>query len=233
MVQLSHLYMTTGKTNAWTRRTFVSKVMSLFFNTLSRFVMAFLSRTKHLLILWLQSPSAVILEPKKIKSATLSTFPPSICHEVMGLDAMILVFWMLSFMPAVSLSSFTFIKRLVSSSSLSLDPSKLLVSYRIILLPSNHLCSAYSPHSSIPSNLWAFYCLHSFAFFLQCQMVGIIKYIAFPDWLLLLSNMYLSSMSFHGLIAHFFLTLSNIPFPGYTTVYIFTALCAFSFANYK
>ena len=92
MVQLSHLYMTTGKTNAWTRRTFVSKVMSLFFNTLSRFVMAFLSRTKHLLILWLQSPSAVILEPKKIKSATLSTFPPSICHEVMGLDAMILVF---------------------------------------------------------------------------------------------------------------------------------------------
>ena len=127
----------------------------------------------------------------------------------------------------------TFIKRLSSSSSLSLDPSKLLVSYRIILLPSNHLCSAYSPHSSIPSNLWAFYCLHSFAFFLQCQMVGIIKYIAFPDWLLLLSNMYLSSMSFHGLIAHFFLTLSNIPFPGYTTVYIFTALCAFSFANYK
>ena len=95
----------------------------LFFNTLSRFVMAFLSRTKHLLILWLQSPSAVILEPKKIKSATLSTFPPSICHEVMGLDAMILVFWMLSFTPAVSLSSFTFIKRLVSSSSLSLDPS--------------------------------------------------------------------------------------------------------------
>ena len=81
-----------GKITVFIIQTFVSKVMSLFFNTLSRFVMAFLSRTKHLLILWLQSPSAVILEPKKIKSATLSTFPPSICHEVMGLDAMILVF---------------------------------------------------------------------------------------------------------------------------------------------
>ena len=118
MVQLSHLYMTTGKTIALTRWIFVGKVMSLLFNMLSRFVMAFLSRTKHLLILWLQSPSAVILEPKKIKSATLSTFPPSICHEVMGLDAMIFFFWMLSFKPTFSLSSFTFIKRVFSSSSL-------------------------------------------------------------------------------------------------------------------
>jgi len=92
MVQLSHPYMTTGKTIALTMWTFVGKVMSLFFNTLSRFVIAFLPRSKYLLISWLQSLSAMILEPKKIKSVTASTFPPSICHEVMGLDAMILVF---------------------------------------------------------------------------------------------------------------------------------------------
>ena len=92
MVQLSHPYMTTGKTIALTKQTFVSIVMSLLFNVLSRLVIAFLPRSKHLLISWLQSPSAVILEPKKIKSVTVSTFSPSICHEVMGLDAMILVF---------------------------------------------------------------------------------------------------------------------------------------------
>ena len=84
--------MTTGKTVALTRWTFVGKVMSLIFNMLSRFVIAFLPRSKHLLISWLQSPSAVILEPKKIKSVTVSTVSPSICHKVMGLDAMILVF---------------------------------------------------------------------------------------------------------------------------------------------
>ena len=84
--------MTTGKTIALTRRTFVSKVMSLLFNTLTRFVIAFLPRSKHLLISWLQSSSAVILEPKKIKSLTVSIVSPSICHKVMGLDAMILVF---------------------------------------------------------------------------------------------------------------------------------------------
>jgi len=92
MVQLSHPYMTTGKTIALSRWTFVSKVLSLILNTLSRFVTAFLPRSKCLLSLWLQSLSAVILELKKIKSATVSTFPPCICHEVMGLDAMILVF---------------------------------------------------------------------------------------------------------------------------------------------
>ena len=96
IVQLSHPYMTTGKTLALTRQTFVGKVMSLLFNMLSRLVIAFLPRSKHLLISWLQSPSAVILEPRKIKSATVS---PCICREVMGLDAMILVFWMLSFKP--------------------------------------------------------------------------------------------------------------------------------------
>ena len=84
--------MTAGKTIALTIWTFVSQVMSLLFNTLSRIVMAFLPRRKHLLISWLQSPSTVILEPTKIKSATVSTFSLSICHEVMGLDAVILVF---------------------------------------------------------------------------------------------------------------------------------------------
>ena len=89
MVQLSHPYMTTGKTIALTIRTFVGKLMSLLLNILSRFVIAFLPRSKHLLISWLQSPSAVILEPPKIKSVTISIVSPSICHEVMGLDAMI------------------------------------------------------------------------------------------------------------------------------------------------
>ena len=92
MVQLSHPYVTTEKTTALTLWTFVGKVMSLLVNTLSRFVIAFLPRSKRLLISWLQSPSAVILEPRKIKSITVSTFPPSICHEVMGPDARILVF---------------------------------------------------------------------------------------------------------------------------------------------
>ena len=92
MVQLSHPYMTTGKTIALTRWTFVSKVMSLLFNTLSRLVIVFLPRSKRVLISWQQSPSAVILEPKKIKSVTVSIVSPSICQEVMGPDAMILVF---------------------------------------------------------------------------------------------------------------------------------------------
>ena len=91
-IQLSHPYMTTGKTIALTRWTFVGKVMSLLFNTLSSLVITFLPRSKHLLISWLQSQSAVILEPLKIKSATVYTVSPSICHEVMGPDAMILVF---------------------------------------------------------------------------------------------------------------------------------------------
>ena len=92
MVQLSHSYMTTGKTIALTRWTFVGKVMSLLFNILSTLVIAFLPKCKCLLISWLQSPSAVILEPQKIKSVTVSIVSPSIYHEVMGLDAMILMF---------------------------------------------------------------------------------------------------------------------------------------------
>ena len=101
IVQLSHPYMTIGKTIAFTRWTFVGKVMSLLFNMLSRLVIAFLPRSKCLLISWLQSPSAVILEPKKMKLHCFHCFP-SICHEVKGPDAMILVFWMLSFKPTFS-----------------------------------------------------------------------------------------------------------------------------------
>ena len=116
----SHLYMTTGKNIALTMQTFVSKVMSLLFNMLSRLVIAFLPRSKHLLISWQQWPSAIILEPKKIKSVTVFIVSPSNCREVMGLDAMIFVYWMLSFKPAFStLLFFTFMKRLFSSSLLS------------------------------------------------------------------------------------------------------------------
>ena len=92
IVQLSHPYMTTGKAIALTRWTFVGKVMSLLFNMLSRLVITYLPRSKHLLISWLQLPSAVILEPKKIKSVTISIVSLSICHEVMGTDAMIFIF---------------------------------------------------------------------------------------------------------------------------------------------
>ena len=115
IVQLSHPNMTTGKTIALTRWTFVDKVMSLPFNMLviAMLVIAFLPRSKRLLNSWLQSPSAVTLEPPKIKSDTVSTVSLSICHEVMGLDTMILAFWMLCFKPMFSLSSFTFFKRLL------------------------------------------------------------------------------------------------------------------------
>ena len=122
-------------------QTFVGNVMSLLFNMLSRLVIAFLLRSKHILVSWLQSPSAVILEPKKMKSITVSIVPPSICHEVMGPDAMILVYWMLSFKPAFSLSSFTFIKKFFSSSLLSVirvvsSPYlKLLIFLPAILIP--------------------------------------------------------------------------------------------------
>ena len=92
IVQLSHPYMTTGKTIGLTKWTFADRVMSLLFNMLSRLIITFFPRNKHLLISWLQSPSAVILEHRKIKSDTVSTVSPSICHEVMGSDAMILVF---------------------------------------------------------------------------------------------------------------------------------------------
>ena len=122
--------------------------MSLNFNMLSRFVIAFLPRSMCLLVLWLQSLSAVILKPKKRKSVTASTFPLSICHEVMGLDAMILVFLMLSFKPALSHSSFIIIQRLFSSSSLSAIRMvssahlRLLIFLLAILIPA---CDSSSP----------------------------------------------------------------------------------------
>ena len=148
IVQISHPYMTTGKTIALTRWTFLGKVMSLLLNMLSRLVITFLPRSKHLLISWLQSPSAVSLEPRKIKSATVSTVSPSICHEVMGPDAMIFVFWMLSFKPTFSLSTFTCIKRLFSSYSLSAIRVvssaylRLLILLLAILIP---VCASSSP----------------------------------------------------------------------------------------
>ena len=115
----THPYLTTGKTISWTIQTFVGKVMSLLFNTLSRFVMAFLPRSNRLLISWLQSPSTVLLEPKKRKSVTASTSSLSVCHEVMGLMPWSQFFLILSFKPAFSCSSFTLLKRLFSSSLLS------------------------------------------------------------------------------------------------------------------
>ena len=120
MVQLLKPYVTTRKTIALTVQTFVSRVMSLLFDMLSRAIIGFLQRSNRLLISWLQSPSSVFLEPTKRKSLTASTFSSSICREVMVSDAMILVFWMLSFFKlAFSLSSFTLIKRFFSSSLLS------------------------------------------------------------------------------------------------------------------
>ena len=119
MVQLSYPYMTTGKTVTLIIQTFFIKAMSLLFNMLSRFVITSLQKSKCLLISWLQSPSAVTLGPRKVNYVTASTFSPSVCHEVMGLDAVILNFWMLSFKPTFQSGLFTLIKRLLSSSSLS------------------------------------------------------------------------------------------------------------------
>ena len=148
--------MTTGKTIALTKWTFVGKVMSLLFNMLSSLFITFLPRNKDLLTSWLQSTSVVILEPKKIKSATVSIAFPSICHEVMGPDAVILVFWMFSFKPTFSLSYFTLIKRLFSSllSAVRVVSSaymRLLIFLPAILTPASTpsspafcmMCSAY------------------------------------------------------------------------------------------
>ena len=150
IVQISHPFKTTGKTIALTRRTFVDKVMSLLFNMLSRLVITFLLRSKRLLISWLQSPSAVILEPRKIKSDTVSTVSPYIYHEVMGPDAMIFVFWMLSFKPTFSLSSLTFIKRPFNSSRsairvVSSAYLRWLIFFSAILIP---VCVSSSQHFS-------------------------------------------------------------------------------------
>ena len=142
IVQLSHPYIT-GKTIALTRWTFVGKVMFLLFNKLSSLVIPFLLRSKCLWISWLQSPSAAILEPPKIKSVTVSIVSPSICYEVMGLDAIILVSWMLSFKPAFSLSSFTFIKRLFSSSLLCQEAGNARGGRRDLNIPVLPECSLF------------------------------------------------------------------------------------------
>ena len=118
MVQFSHPHMTTGKTIPLTKQTFLGQVMCLLFNMLSRLVIAFLPRSKRLLISWLQSSSTVILEPKKINSVTVSIVSPFLCHKVMRLDAMPLGFWMLSLEPAFTLL-FDLHQRLFSSSLLS------------------------------------------------------------------------------------------------------------------
>ena len=150
--------------------------MSLLFNMLSRLVIVFLPRSKRLLISWLQSPSVVILEPKKIKSVTVSTVSPSVCHEVMGLDAMILVFWMLSFKPTFSLSSLTFIKRLFSSFSLSAIRVVSSPYLRLLIFPLAILIPACA--SSRPA-----FCMMYFACKLNKQGYNIQSWCTpFPSW---------------------------------------------------
>ena len=172
MVQLSHLYMTTGKTIALTIQTFVSKVN----NTLSRFIIAFLPRSKHLLISWLQSLSAAILEPKKIKSVAVSIVSPSICHEVMELDTMICIFWTLSVEPAfhspLSLSS------IVSFSSSSLSAIRVVSSaylrWLIFLLAIlNPDCASFQPSISQEAGQvgWYSYLFQNFPQFLVIHTV--------------------------------------------------------------
>ena len=140
--------MNAGKTIALITETLVCKVMSLFFNTLSRFVITFLPRNKHLWISWLQSTNCSDLEPKRRKSVTASSFSPSICHDMMGLDAIILVFGMLTFKPAFPPSSFTLTKRPFSSSLLSAirvvssTYLRLLTFFLAILIPA---CDSYNP----------------------------------------------------------------------------------------
>ena len=160
MVQLSHLYMTTGKTVALTIWTFAGKIMSLLFNRLFKLVIAFLPKSKHLLISWLQSLSSVILEPKKIKSVTVSIVSPSICHEVMGPDAMIFVFWMFSVKPAFSVSSLTFIKRLFSSSSLSATRVVSSEYLRLSIFPPATLIPAYASSSLVFLMMYSAYKLN-------------------------------------------------------------------------
>ena len=148
IVQLSHPNVSTGKTIALTRGAFVGKVMSLLLNMLSRLVIIFLPRNKHLLCHGCNHHLQWFWSPQKIKSNTVSTVSPSICHEVMGPDALIFIFWMLSFKPTFSLSSFTFIKRLFVSSSLSAIRVvssaylRLLIFLPAILIPA---CASPSP----------------------------------------------------------------------------------------
>ena len=151
--------MTTGKTIALTRWTFVGKVMSLLFNMLPRLVIIFLPRSKRLLISWLQSPSAVILEPRKIKVSHCFHCFPIYLHEVMGPDAMILVFLMLS-KPTFSLSSFTFIKRLFTSSLLSAIRVVSSAYLRLLIFLPTILIPAYVSSSSVFLMMYSAYKLN-------------------------------------------------------------------------
>ena len=153
ILQLSHPYMTTGKTTALTRWTFVGKVMSLLFNMLSRLVITFIPRSKCLLISWLQSPSAAILELQKIKSLTVSIVSPSIRHEVMGPNAMILLFWM-SFKPTFSLFYFTYIDVLYISEVIDISPSNIPLHNKghIPQIHSKHYPQCWKPESISSKN---------------------------------------------------------------------------------
>ena len=176
MVQLSHPYMTTGKTTALTKWTFVGKMMFLLSNMLSMVAIAFLPRSKYLLISWQQSWSAVILEPKKIKSVTLFIVSPSICHEVKGPDSIILVFWMLNFKPAFTLSPYTLTNRLFSSSSLSAIRMVSSPYLRLLIV----LLANLIPACASPS--WAF-CMINSAYKLNKQGDNIQPWCTpFPIW---------------------------------------------------
>ena len=144
----------------WAIWTFVGKVMCVLFNMLSRFFIVFLSRSKSLVILWLQSPSMMILEPKKIKSDIVLTFLPSICHEVMGPDAMIFIFWMLSFKPAFSLSSFTLIKSHFGPSSFSVIKVISSAYLRLLMFLTTILIPACEPSSSAFHMMYSAYKLN-------------------------------------------------------------------------
>ena len=171
----SHIYTRLlEKPQLWLYRPF-SAVMCLLHNMLSRFVIAFLPSSKCLLISWLQLPSAEILEPKKIKSVTVFTFFPSICHEVMGPDAMILAFWMLSFKSAFSLSSFTLIKRFFHSSLLSAIRVVLSAYLRLLILLPAILIPAWDSFSLSELLLIGqqFLQIKNYKFYTKCEIAPI------------------------------------------------------------
>ena len=142
------------------RWTFVDKVMSLLLNMLSRLVITFLPRSKHLLISWLPSPSSVTLEPRKIKSVTISIVSPSLCNQVMGPDAMISIFCLLNFKPAFSFSSFTFMKRLFSSSLLSAIRAMSSAYLRLLIFLLAILIPAYASSSPVFLMMYSAYKLN-------------------------------------------------------------------------
>ena len=180
---------------------------------LSRLVITFLPRSKHLLISWLQSPSAEILEPRKIKSATISTVSPSICHEVMGPDAMMLVFWMLSVKLTFLLSTFAFIKRLFSSSLsairvVSSADLRLLIFFLAILIPA---CASSSPafsHMGHCKVLGRLTCAVSRSLLILCFIYGGV-YMSIPIFQFILPHYLLVTISL------FFMSLILFPFCRY------------------